>query len=234
MTDLVLSSFPGLGFLDKAFEDVHYCVVRGPDLLWGGDARRFHPPIGKFAGVIGGPPCQHHCGLGQVNKARWGEDSVLPDMIPEFVRIVEEADPDWFTMENVPEAPIPEPAGYTVHSEILCDDWFGGETQRPRRITFGGDACVVAVWKRLLHSQQTLAPPNPAPVILSSGQSGKGGPRASIERMARSQGYDPAWFEHSPFTTTELRRAIANGVPLAMGRAIANAVRGAVSMEMAA
>src|SRR2546430_12673163 len=34
------------------------CVVRGPDLLWGGDIRRFHPPAGKFDGVIGGPPCQ--------------------------------------------------------------------------------------------------------------------------------------------------------------------------------
>ena len=55
MTDLVLSLFPGIGLLDMAFEEEGFCVVRGPDLLWGGDIRRFHPPAGRFEGVIGGP-----------------------------------------------------------------------------------------------------------------------------------------------------------------------------------
>jgi DNA (cytosine-5)-methyltransferase 1 len=55
---LVLSLFPGIGLLDMAFEQEGFCVVRGPDLLWGGDVKRFHPPAGKFDGVIGGPPCQ--------------------------------------------------------------------------------------------------------------------------------------------------------------------------------
>lgn len=55
---LVLSLFPGIGLLDMAFEEAGFCVVRGPDLLWGGDIRRFHPPAGRFDGVIGGPPCQ--------------------------------------------------------------------------------------------------------------------------------------------------------------------------------
>jgi len=54
---LVLSLFPGIGLLDSAFEEVGFCVVRGPDLLWGGDIVRFHPPAGRFDGVIGGPPC---------------------------------------------------------------------------------------------------------------------------------------------------------------------------------
>lgn len=34
---LVLSLFPGIGLLDMAFEEEGFCVVRGPDLLWGGD-----------------------------------------------------------------------------------------------------------------------------------------------------------------------------------------------------
>lgn len=55
---LVLSLFPGIGLLDMAFEEEGFVIVRGPDLLWGGDIRRFHPPAGKFDGVIGGPPCQ--------------------------------------------------------------------------------------------------------------------------------------------------------------------------------
>jgi DNA (cytosine-5)-methyltransferase 1 len=55
---LVLSLFPGIGLLDMAFEEEGFCVVRGPDLLWGGDVYTFHPPVGKFDGVIGGPPCK--------------------------------------------------------------------------------------------------------------------------------------------------------------------------------
>ena len=54
---LVLSLFPGIGLLDRAFELEGFCVVRGPDLLWGGDIKTFHPPAGVFDGVIGGPPC---------------------------------------------------------------------------------------------------------------------------------------------------------------------------------
>lgn len=46
MSSLVLSLFPGIGLLDKAFEETGYCVVRGPDVLWGGDIRNFHPPNG--------------------------------------------------------------------------------------------------------------------------------------------------------------------------------------------
>ena len=41
---LVLSLFPGIGLLDMAFEEAGFTVVRGPDLLRGGDIRRFHPP----------------------------------------------------------------------------------------------------------------------------------------------------------------------------------------------
>ena len=37
---LVLSLFPGIGLLDMAFEEEGFTVVRGPDLLWGGDATR--------------------------------------------------------------------------------------------------------------------------------------------------------------------------------------------------
>lgn len=235
MSGLVLSLFPGIGLLDQAFEEEGFCVVRGPDLLWGGDVRRFHPPAGKFDGIIGGPPCQSWSKMGNTNKARWGEESVMPDMIPEFARVVQAARPLWFIMENVPEAPLPG-TGYFEHPEIVCDNWFGGDTARARRITFGSIGPHAArPWKHSLHRQTQLAPPDPAPVILSTGQSGNGGPRASIDRMAASQGFDASRFEHSPFSVTELRRAIANGVPLAMGRAVARAVKAALpSQERAA
>ena len=51
---LVLSIFPGIDLFGRAFEEKGYCVVRGPDILWGGDIRTFHPPPGVFEGVIGG------------------------------------------------------------------------------------------------------------------------------------------------------------------------------------
>jgi len=82
---LVLSIFPGIDILGRAFEEQGYCVVRGPDKLWGGDIKLFHPPEGVFEGVIGGPPCQEFSALRHVNKdkpAKWG------NLIPEFERVV--------------------------------------------------------------------------------------------------------------------------------------------------
>lgn len=222
---LVLSLFPGIGLLDMAFEQEGFCVVRGPDLLWGGDVREFHPPAGLFAGIIGGPPCQRFSGLGNVNIARWGDDSVMPDMIPDFVRCIDEAQPLWFLMENVPGAPVPRPDGYSVIDRICDNRWCGGEQQRVRRFSFGsrvpaGDFHIEGV---------ALEAADKIGTVLSTGQNGKGGPRASIETMALAQGIDPARFENSPFSTTELRRAIGNGVPLPMGRAVAKAVASALS-----
>src|SRR5438105_11342189 len=101
---VVLSLFPGIGLLDMAFELEGFCVVRGPDLLWGGDIRRFHPPAGKFDGVIGGPPCQEWSPLRYLVEHHHGYSSKYGNLIPEFGRVVEAARPSWFLMENVPAA----------------------------------------------------------------------------------------------------------------------------------
>lgn len=195
--------------------------MRGPDLLWGGDIREFVPPAGVFSGIIGGPPCQSWSGLGNTNRARWGDGCMMPDRIPEFARCVNEAQPTWFLMENVPQAPAPDCPGYILTRRICNNRWCGGEQQRVRQFTFG---C------RDVHATfhiegVALESVDYSPVVLSSGQAGNGGSRRSIAEMAKAQGIDPERFEHSPFTTTELRRAIANGVPLPMGRAVARAVK---------
>jgi DNA (cytosine-5)-methyltransferase 1 len=122
---LVLSLFPGIGLLDMAFEEEGFCVVRGPDLLWGRDIRDFHAPGGHFAGVIGGPPCQLFSQMRHMNP-RVGQKH--GNMIPEYERVVGEAAPDWFVMENVSDAPEPIVAGYRVRSLMLRDDWVGGAT----------------------------------------------------------------------------------------------------------
>lgn len=226
MSGLVLSLFPGIGLLDQAFEEEGFCVVRGPDLLWGGDIRSFRPPAGRFDGVIGGPPCQRFSGLGNVNIARWGDDAVMPNMIPEFERIIVDALPDWFLMENVPGAPVPVVPPFEVTSRVCDNHWCGGEQRRIRRFSFGH---VQRYRASAFHIQgEALDPIDELPTVISTGQHGAGGSRASIATMASAQGIDPARFANSPFTTTELRRAIANGVPLPMGRAVARAVKRAL------
>ena len=111
---LVLSLFPGLGMLDRAFEAEGFCVVVAPDVILGGDIRRFNPPPGKFAGVIGGPPCQAHSSLANLVRAK-GLEPKFGDMTPEFVRCVEAAHPAWFLMENVPRCPDPKMPSWTGH-----------------------------------------------------------------------------------------------------------------------
>ena len=136
MRGLVLSLFPGIGMLDRGFEEEGFCVVRGPDLLWGGDVREFFPPPDRFDGVIGGDPCQSHSSLANLVRAKGLEPS-FPDLTPEFRRVVEVAQPTWFLRENVPQAPQLVPDGYSVASFILDNCWLGEAQMRKRRFWFG-------------------------------------------------------------------------------------------------
>ena len=138
---LVLSIFPGIDLLGRAFEEEGYCIVRGPDVLWGGDVRRFHPPAWVFEGVIGGPPCKMFTRLRFLNP-KCGQKQ--GNLIPEYERVVGEAQPAWFLMENVQDAPEPAVQGYTIHSQLLNNRWVpdgdgrhGAEQNRERRFSFG-------------------------------------------------------------------------------------------------
>lgn len=229
---LVLSLFPGIGMLDMAFEEAGFCVVRGPDLLWGGDIHRFDPPAGRFDGVIGGPPCQFASEMSRLNCAM-GKQLAINE-IPEFERCVAAANPAWFVMENVVTAPLPVVAGYTVSDEVSRDHWCGGLTMRKRRFSFGSRG---ALRFRLVGA--ALQVTQPALAVVSSARAGHirkvvsgkerlcstGGPRMPIAEMARLQGLPPSFFgDRSPFTVEAQRKMVGNGVPLAMGRAVAAAV----------
>lgn len=226
---LVLSLFPGIGLLDRAFEEAGFCVVRGPDLLWGGDIKSFHPPAGKFGGVIGGPPCQAHSTFAAL-VAHNGLP-VAPDLIPEFERCVAAAAPDWFLMENVRAAPLPSIVGYAVKDRLIRDVWCGGETIRLRRFSFG----TVEGLKLYLEDMPALHRADPEPSALASGSSWdyvNGRPagtksRATFANHKRLQGL-PEDFDLPGFTVAAKVMAVGNGVPLAMGRAVAKAVLSAV------
>lgn len=252
---LVLSCFPGIGLLDRAFEEVGFCVVRGPDLLWGGDIRSFHPPAGRFDGVIGGPPCQRFSRLANVVRAVHGEDSLAPNLIPEFERVVSEAAPAWFLMENVPGAPWPILEGYRVRTTVLNNRLFGAEQTRDRRFSFGtpdGRAlsstaiaeavgAISGTWEPAVCS---TAGGRRASVAMVRGPNGKPVPKGkqgvseearlrnrSVSDEARLQGLPPDFLEGAPFTVQGKRQAIGNGVPLPMGRAVARAVKKAMGYD---
>lgn len=139
---LLLSIFPGVDLLGAAFEEVwpEACVVRGPDPIFGGDIRAFHPPAGAFAGVFGGPPCQSFSPLANLVRAK-GHEPRFGNLIPEFERVVAEAEPLWFLMEEVPQAPIANVPGYAIHAFKLCNssldagDGLGLEQERLRMFT---------------------------------------------------------------------------------------------------
>lgn len=236
---LVLSLFPGLGFLDHAFELEGWCVVRGPDVIWGGDVRRFHPPAGQFDGVIGGPPCQPFSPLVRLVRAR-GNEPRHGNLIPEFERIVGEARPNWFLMEESPNAPLPAVAGYIVRQRVINNRWLGETQNRERRFTFGTAAGLnfgaieyVALESYTWHHAVTSTSRAIPVAIGGSGKRKKGldartGPRSSLGDMLELQGFNRAHLDECPLTMEGKKQAIGNGVPLKMGRAVASAVRQAM------
>jgi site-specific DNA-cytosine methylase len=306
VSELVLSLFPGIGLLDMAFEQEGFCVVRGPDLLWGGDIRSFHPPAGMFTGIIGGPPCQCWSPLANLVRAS-GREPRFGNLIPEFERVVLEANPAWFLMENVPGAPPPWAPGFGIAEFLFDNAWLGEEQKRKRRLCFGLRGRPATNLMRWIQ-QAPLELPRLAPAVLSDlrqtpvrlGGTGRvkvqlrtvsqwspdntdqakgrckkptvrgpggafprgqrkavisgGGPtlghrivaqaatvtgsvggdskrrlRFKYPDACRLQGLPENFLEEAPFTAGGKLKAVANGVPLPMGRAVAKAVRKALT-----
>ncbi len=247
----MLSLFPGIGLLDRAFEEEGFCVVRGPDVLWGGDIRLFHPPAGVFDGVIGGPPCQAFSRLVHIVKAKG--QTPKPNLIPEFERVVREAQPDWFVMENVEAAPEPVVPGYIVRSAVYNNRWAPEmpEQNRERRFSFGtpDGLCLapdVAAFTNPLYERAVVATSSKEGALAKSQEELRDGtsrrlqrqasalagqtPRRSVERCAELQGLPVDFLKDAPFTAAGKYLVIGNGVPLPMGRAIARAVKRALGI----
>lgn len=241
--DLVLSLFPGIGLLDHAFDLEGFCVVRGPDPIWGGDIRRFTPPAGRFDLVIGGPPCQIFSALAPIVRAN-GNEIRFGNLIPEYERVVFEAQPAFFVMENVEAAPEPSVSGYEVRSLILNNRWLGGEQSRVRRFSFGSRDGVrldvspdLALFEPLGYSRTVTSssggrgPGQPSSTGKGRGEKGQGH-RFRLDDACRLQGMPPDFLQDAPFTSEGKLKAIANGVPIPMGRAIARAVRRAIGLPV--
>ena len=211
MTALVLSLFPGIDLLGRAFEEQGYCVVRGPELFLGQDIRDFHPPRDVFWGVIGGPPCQDFSPLRRDPPTGNGQK-----MLAEFARCVTEAQPEWWLMENVSRVPDVTIRGYNWQRLDIDLKWFC-DCSRLRHIQFGSKS------GRLINVTK--------PVVTNQ----------SVTHTAALANDDRDWTELSHiqgvsnielplFTVAGKKRAIGNGVPLPMGRALASAVTAAYSV----
>jgi DNA (cytosine-5)-methyltransferase 1 len=246
---LVLSLFPGIGLLDMAFEEEGFCVVRGPDLLWGGDVKRFHPPAGKFDGVIGGPPCQAFSRLRHM-VLRAGHE-LAPNLIPEFERCIREAGPNWFLMENVEQAPMPNVHPiYRVKRVLWNNRWNGAEQNRLRSFVFGCQGYLHAEFS--IQGEALMNPVYEDAVLACGGQrsvpvkiggsglikkrvrAGDIASRRTVEKAIRLQGLPEGFLEKAPFTVDGKQRVLGNGVPLPMGRAVARAVKQAMGYQLEA
>lgn len=207
--NLVLSLFPGIGLLDRGFEAAGYCVVRGPDLIWGGNIRSFSPPAGAFAGIVGGPPCQ------DFSAARRDEATGNGlAMLAEFIRCVTEAQPVWWLLENVPAVPDVQIDGYQWQRIDMTAREFGLTQHRLRHIQFGCNDGSVLVRNESGHidgsglTHSVCASDSTTP----------------WDRFCVAQGL-PADFDIPAFTVGAKRSAVGNGVPLPMATALAEMVR---------
>jgi len=209
---LVLSLFPGIDLLGRGFEAEGYCVVRGPDLLWGGDIREFHPPSGKFNGIIAGSPCQ------DFSKARRSPPSGYGnEMLAEFARVVTEAFPDWWLLENVPTVPRIQVAGYSVQRLDLNARECGMSQRRLRHFQFGSRHGLVI-------SPQRQTPRGRADEPIALATEGKRTDRRDFSDFCEIQGL-PRDFKLPGMSIAARYAAVGNGVPIPMARVIARAIR---------
>lgn len=209
--ELILSLFPGIGLLDRGFEAEGFCVVRGPDLIWGGDVCNFRAPEGHFNGVIGGSPCQDFSKLRRVAPSGEGLR-----MIGHFIRIVEEAQPSWWLLENVPGVPDVHIPGYSQYRLDVQASSFGLSQRRLRNVQFGSRHGEVPVLVR--HSAALDVTDR---CVTASDSS------TPFSKMCALQGLPPS-FSIPSFTKEAERRAVGNGVPVPVARALALAIKNRV------
>ena len=213
VTALVLSLFPGIDLLGRGFEAEGFCVVRGPDVLWGGDIRDYHAPANRFDGVIAGSPCQDFS-----RKRRAAPTGYGIQMLAEFTRVVTEANTDWWLLENVPTVPNVAIPGYTVQRCDLNARECGLAQSRLRHFQFGSKRGLVVVPKRMRPAGK------PEPICLAT--EGRKTDRRDWADFCELQGL-PRDFKLPGMSIAQRYAAVGNGVPVPMGRAIAAAIRDA-------
>jgi DNA (cytosine-5)-methyltransferase 1 len=211
-SQMVLSLFPGIDLLGRGFEEEGFSVVRGPDPLFGGDIRSFRVPAGRFDGIVGGPPCPDFSRARRTAPTGYGME-----MIGEYVRVVQEACPTWWLMENVPGVPDVKIDGYSHQRVDLNARELGMKQNRPRHFQFGHrDGLVISIQRGKMSDEFE-------PCCMAS-EANKNG-RRDWEAFCNLQGL-PA-LDLDQLTLSARYRAVGNGVPVPMARALARAIQAA-------
>ena len=208
---LVLSLFPGIDLLGRGFEAEGFCIVRGPDIIYGGDIRDFTPPAGKFDGIIGGSPCQDFSGLNR-NPGPYGHE-----MLQEYIRCVLAAQPDWFLLENIARVPDIQVEGYKIQRFDLSAAECGLKQSRRRHFQFGSKYGYVLVPQRIKDNNAQLEP-----ICLAS--EGRKQTRRTWAEFCQLSGLPPD-FDLPGMSRSARYKAVGNGVPIPMGRTVARAIR---------
>lgn len=206
----VLSIFPGADLLGRGFEREGFCVLRGPDLVWGSSIVDFHPPKKMLKGVIGGSPCPD---FSRARRSLPSGDGVA--MLKEFCRVVFEAQPDWFLLENVPGSPDIEIPGYQIQRFNLNAAECGGRQRRLRRFHFGSrDGSVLVLDRTATYNSQERT-------CMASEATRQD--RRGFPDFCELQGL-PRNFDLPGLSLAAKYRAVGNGVPVYMAAMIARAI----------
>lgn len=204
---LVLSLFPGVDLLGRAFSAEGFAVVLGPDTLWDSPIEVFSVPPGRFDGVIGGPPCQQYSDANRFRKPELGDR-----LVTEFLRVVDQAQPSWFLMENVRMVPNVAIEGYRVQRLDLTDCECGGKQRRLRHLQFGSRVGNIIRPERLADAR-----PVTRAVLGKFDANDRHGDRVA------AQGFTGLTLRS--LTKSARAQCIGNGVPLRMGTTLARAVK---------
>lgn len=215
---LVLSLFHGLDLFGRGFEQEKFFVVRAAEKILGFDAADFHPPKGKFDGIIGGSPCQS---FSLANRNRTHKNEVSCNcygckMLKEFCRIVTEAKPSWFVLENVSQVPDIAVDGYKIQRFNLNASECGMKQNRLRAFQFGSLSGLPLVVRRLPKIRETERC-----CIATEAQKDN---RRTFADFCELQGL-PRDFDLSHFSTRRKYELVGNAVPVPMARLVAKSIR---------
>jgi DNA (cytosine-5)-methyltransferase 1 len=214
---LILSLFPGIDMLGRGFEAQGFTVVRGPDLLWGGDIRSFHVPPGRFDGIIAGSPCQDFSRARRAPPTGYGLA-----MLEEFRRVLE-AQPDWWLLENVERVPDVAVTGYQTQRLDLNACECGMAQNRHRHFQFGSHGDLTVIPQR---SSRPAQAQQPTCLATEGRKAGRRNWADFCELQGLSREFD------LPGLSIEAKyKAVGNGVPVPIARVVARAILAAVNLR---
>lgn len=220
LSQLVLSVFHGIDMLGRGFEKAGYCVVRAAELDLGFDVRDLHLVPNKFDGIIAGTPCNDFSLANRKTRSYTGYGKTMLD---NFTRLVTEAEPLWWLLENVPTVPSIAIPHYSHQRFDLNALECNSDQSRLRHFQFGSRS------GHILSIDRSRLRTNWQPCVTASEGSRGGATRRNLADVAELQGL-PRSFTLPYFKMTELYKVIGQGVNIDMGEAIARAITNAIEL----